>query len=427
MSNRGQVKPLRICFVVAVPFTANAFLSAHILALARKYSVSIALNGTAQDLRPELRQTPIHRFCIVRKIAPFHDFIALISLWILFRREHFDLTHSMTPKAGLLASVAGYLAGVPLRIHWFTGQVWATKKGLFLLLLKNIDRLTTRLATHILVDSPSQLRFLRSERVLPRGKGNVLGIGSVSGVDLKRFRPNPSVRKKIRKRMGLAKNTVAFLFVGRLNRDKGIPELYEAFQTVRNKIPNAQLILVGPKEENIPLPAGQMGFDTGVVHVGPSSRPEDFMAAADVFVLPSHREGFGSTVIEANACGIPVVASRIYGLMDAVVHGKTGLLVTCGDAGELSQAMEKLGKDRKLRVRMGRAAQRRVKARFDQKEISGTLLQFYRKIASIQKAETRKSAPADREGSGQTGSKSTHASDCSENRAATSWERGLGR
>jgi len=183
--------------------------------------------------------------------------------------------------------------------------------------------------------------------------------------------------------MGLAKDAVVFLFVGRLNRDKGIPELYEAFQTVRNKIPNAQLVLVGPKEENIPLPAGLMGTNTGVVHAGPSSRPEDFMATADVLVLPSHREGFGSTVIEANACGIPVVASRIYGLTDAVVHGQTGLLVTCGDVGELSQAMEKLGKDRKLRVRLGRAAQRRVKARFDQKEISGALLQFYRKIASI--------------------------------------------
>jgi len=364
--------------------TVQAFLREHLKALSRTAKVTVVADGTkGRFLKPIGAEIGFHPASIRRAIDPWHDLSAFFTLVLFFRSHQFDLVHSYTPKAGLLAMSAAFFSGIPRRVHTFTGQVWATKKGLFRLLLKNIDRLTARLATHILVDSPTQMRFLQSERVFSRGKGNVLGAGSVSGVDLKRFRPNPSVRKKIRQKMGLAKDAVVFLFVGRLNRDKGIPELYEAFQTVRNKIPNAQLVLVGPKEENIPLPAGLMGTNTGVVHAGPSSRPEDFMATADVLVLPSHREGFGSTVIEANACGIPVVASRIYGLTDAVVHGQTGLLVTCGDAGELSQAMEKLGKDRKLRVRLGRAAQRRVKARFDQKEISGALLQFYRKIASI--------------------------------------------
>ena len=117
--------------------------------------------------------------------------------------------------------------------------------------------------------------------------------------------------------------------------------------------------------------------------VGHTSSPDLYLAASDIFVLPSHREGFGSSVIEAGACGIPAVASRIYGLTDAVVHGRTGLLVTRGDVGELARAMERLGKDRKLRLRMGRAAQRRVKVRFDQKKITEALLQFYGKILPL--------------------------------------------
>ena len=278
---------------------------------------------------------------------------------------------------------AAFFSGVPTRVHTFTGQVWATKKGLFRIFLKSLDRITARMATHILVDSPSQIRFLHSEGVLRQEIGNVLGSGSVSGVDLKRFRPNATVRKKIRKALGLTKDAVAFLFVGRLNRDKGIPELYEAFMALRTRMPAAWLVLVGPKEESIPFSPGLTGVDSGVVYVGPSSRPEDFMAAADVLVLPSHREGFGSTVIEAGACGIPAVASRIYGLTDAVVHGRTGLLVTRGDVGELALAMERLGNNRKLRLRMGREAKRRAKVRFDQKKITEALLQFYRKILPL--------------------------------------------
>ena len=370
--------------IVASPVTVQAFLLGHLKALKRVAKVTVVADSpNGKFLKTLGSGIGFQQISIRRAINPWWDISALVALLFFFYTEKFNLVHSYTPKAGLLAMTAAFFSGVPTRVHTFTGQVWATKKGLFRLFLKSLDRITARMATHILVDSPSQMRFLHSEGVLRQEIGNVLGSGSVSGVDLKRFRPNAIVRKKIRKQLGLTKDAVAFLFVGRLNRDKGIPELYEAFLTLRTRMPAAWLVLVGPKEESIPFSPGLTGVDSGVVYVGPSSRPEDFMAAADVLVLPSHREGFGSTVIEAGACGIPAVASRIYGLTDAVVHGHTGLLVTRGDVGELARAMEKLGNNRKLRLRMGRVAQRRVKVRFDQKKITEALLQFYRKILPL--------------------------------------------
>jgi glycosyltransferase involved in cell wall biosynthesis len=176
---------------------------------------------------------------------------------------------------------------------------------------------------------------------------------------------------------------MVFVYVGRLKRDKGIPELLAAFEEIAKTNSSMWLLLVGPDEENLGSLIQASPAITKTIMVGHTSSPELYLAASDVIVLPSHREGFGSSVIEAGACGIPAVASRIYGLTDAVVDGRTGLLVTRGDVGELARAMERLGKDRKLRLRMGRVAQRRAKVLFDQKKITEALLQFYRKILPL--------------------------------------------
>jgi glycosyltransferase involved in cell wall biosynthesis len=366
--------------VVSSPLTVQAFLQSHLRALAKVAQVTVVADSSdGRFLLPVSRALKFQRIPIRRAIDPVMDLVSLASLAGFFRAERFDLVHSYTPKAGLLAMVAAFFCGVPSRVHTFTGQVWATRKGFARWLLKTLDRLTALLATHILVDSPSQLRFLRSEGVLRPRQGNVLGAGSVSGVDLRRFRPDLALRKKIRAALGFSKDTVAFLYLGRLNRDKGIPELYQAFEQIRSEIPNASLLMVGPEEEKIPLPKSLAVPDRAVIHAGPTNRPEKFMAAADVFVLPSHREGFGSTVIEAAACGVPAVASRIYGLTDAVVHGHTGLLVKKGDPADLGRALTKLGRDPRLRQRLGSAARLRAARRFDQKLSTRELLLFYRK------------------------------------------------
>ena len=125
--------------------------------------------------------------------------------------------------------VAAWLTRIPARTHWFTGQVWATRQGWFRQLLKSIDRFIALLTNAPLVDSPSQLAFLRTQGVLSATQGTVLASGSVCGVDCERFRPQPDRRREIRQRLELPETAIVALYVGRMNRDKGVPDLVSAF------------------------------------------------------------------------------------------------------------------------------------------------------------------------------------------------------
>ena len=372
--------------MVAVPFTANAFLSQHILALASKYRVAIALNGGVQDLRPELRQTEIHRFCIVREIAPLCDLIALISLWNLFRRERFDIIHSMSPKAGLLATVAGFLAGVPVRIHWFTGQVWATRRGLMRFLLKTIDQITSRCATHLLSDSHSQARFLVAEKVISADAIQVLAGGSTCGVDILRFHPDLETRNRIRAGYGISDEATVALFVGRMQPEKGIRELCAAFLATAKSCPNLHLMLVGPDEAGMEkYIRAALAEESKKLHwVGLTNKPEEYMAASDFLVLPSYREGFGSVVVEAAGCGIPSIGTEIYGLSDAIIDGETGSLIPVGNAKALEAAILRLSVDVVKRKKMGDSALTRVLRYFRQDILVEALLKYYERILARQ-------------------------------------------
>lgn len=369
------MKP-RLCYVVSSELTVKAFLLEHIRAAVAHYEVSVVANtadtGALRALGVPVEVTPV---AIVRPIAPLADLAALWALWRLFRRARFDLVHSVTPKAGLLAALAGALAGVPVRLHTFTGQVWATRAGFGRWLLKRIDALTAAACTHVLADSGSQRDFLVAQGVAAPGRIAVLAQGSVNGVDAARFRPDADARARIRAEWGVAPGAVVFLYLGRLTEDKGLLDLARAFA----EVPEAILALVGPDEEGLTeriraacgAQAGRLRF------VGYTGEPQAYMAAADAFVLPSYREGFGSTVIEAAACGLPAIATRIYGLTDAVVDGATGFLVPPRDPGALAQRMRELAGDSGLRQRLGTVARERALRDFSQAVLTQTTLAYY--------------------------------------------------
>lgn len=377
----------KVCFVTAVPMTLRAFMRNHLLVLSERYDTSAIADFKVEDLTdewlPGVRLVPIR---IARAISPTADLWALWTLFRYFRSGHFDTVHSVTPKAGLLAMTAARLAGVPHRIHCFTGQVWATRRGLGRTLLKGADRFIAANATHILTDSHSQRAFLESEGVLDKGLADVLGHGSISGVDIERFHPDEGARKKIRSELGVPQQACLLLFLGRLNRDKGILDLAQAFTRLASNHSDVWLVMVGPDEGDI---SAQLERSCGdamarVRRVGYTTTPEHYMAAADVFVLPSYREGFGSVVIEAAACGIPAVASRIYGLTDAVEEDVTGLLHPPGNIAALYDSLARLCGDHALRTRMGAMARERAARDFSMASVTAALLAYYEKILNLE-------------------------------------------
>ncbi len=369
-----------LVFVATTPFAVNAFLRTHLLALAETQEVTLCVNTTAYPLVDDLaRAVRVRHIDIARKIAPWQDLRALFQLLRCFREIRPATVHSLTPKAGLLAMLAGWLARVPWRFHTFTGQVWATRTGIGRSLLKGIDRLIALCAHRVFADSASQCRFLEEEGVVRRDGVTVLGQGSVAGVDLARFRPDPVARAAIRAETGVDDAVPIFLFVGRLVRDKGVFDLVEAFAALNALHGQWELWMVGPDEDGLQTTLQAEGKRLGgrIRWFGPTPTPERYMAAADVFVLPSYREGFGSVIIEAAACGIPSIAYRIDGVIDAIVDGRTGLFVDKGDIQGLTDAMNRLGAESSTRKTLGEAAHLRASSEFSSASVSKAWLDFY--------------------------------------------------
>jgi glycosyltransferase involved in cell wall biosynthesis len=374
----------KICFVVSTVLTAKAFLRDHIECLAADYDIYLVGYFKPDDEKflKELKLTGFYNIEINRKISLIKDFKSVIELMKFLKRGNFWAVHSVTPKAGLIASLAGKLANIPYRIHIFTGQVWHTKTGILRILLQMLDKIIASLNTHNLVDGQSQRQFLLEKGILKSENSLVLGKGSISGVNISRFQSKPELRISIRQELNISKKVV-FGFLGRLNKDKGIIELYEAFNNLATFNSNAHLLIIGGDEENmLLLLPNYTNIQEGInfTNIGFTNKPEQIMQAVDVFCLPSYREGFGTSVLEAACMGIPAICSDTYGLKDAMIDGVTGLRHKVRDSFDLYLKMTKLAENIELRKILGKNACQNVLENFSSEIIINEWLKFYHSL-----------------------------------------------
>lgn len=375
----------KIAFVVAIPMTARAFLMDHIAYLQKEYEVHLVANFPTENEKTEFVELGItcHSAPIQRSINIGSDLKGVCALRKLFQQENFLCVHSVTPKAGLLTALAGWLAHVPHRVHIFTGQVWATRKGGMRTLLKSIDKIIATLDTKILVDGEGQRQYLIREGVLKETNSMVPAEGSIAGIKLDRYVVSEDIRQEERKKLGFTDDDVVYIFLGRLNHDKGIGEIYEAFNTLIAEKPNARLLFYGMDEE---------GYDEKATHYpnikkgknyffpGLTNTPFKALQAGDVFVLPTWREGFGVSVLEAQALGLPVITSDAYGVVDASVEGVTGLRCKVNDPAGLYQAMRLYYEDANMRKAHGKAGRERVVKHFNNEVVSQAWLDIYKQM-----------------------------------------------
>jgi glycosyltransferase involved in cell wall biosynthesis len=367
-----------IYIVATVEFAINAFLKQHLSLLSKRFNITVVVNTSDPSfLKKQGINVNVIPLDIKRNINIFSDLRALSSLFYLFLKNRPVSVQSITPKAGLLAMAAGYMARVPFKVHTFTGQVWVTKGGVFRYILKKLDTMIAFFSDYAIVDSPSQSQFLVEEKVLPLKKSIVFGSGSVSGVDLEKFKPCKKTYADVRSELSIPDDAFVFVYVGRLNAEKGLLELATAFSKIHDD--KAYLVVVGPDEGGYSQKIKNLSnMNLGRVRlIGFTSEPYRYLAASNALCLPSYREGFGSVIIEAAAMGVPAIASNIYGISDAVQNYKTGLLHSPKNSDQLLKCMEVFLSNPDLVAEYGAAAKKRAINEFDAKILTKYWLDFY--------------------------------------------------
>ncbi len=375
-----------ILHVVNISFVIPYFLGKQLNWFTEKGNKEFIVCSPAEELddfskRYAFKFKPIE---VLRKISIGKDLKAVAATYKYIKEVKVDVVTGHTPKGGLIAMLAAWLARVPIRIYFRHGLVYETSTGLKRSLLVNIDRLASRLATKIVCVSPSVARRSVEDGLNPADKQVVLSHGTCNGIDTERF-SNVSVnleqKKALKQSLGIKEGDFVIGFAGRLVRDKGIIELVRAYQEIRKEHQNVKLMLVGMLEIRDALPEDVVKTikeDKGIISTGyvGYATIEQYYALMDVYVLPSYREGFPTSVLEASSMEIPVITTRVTGCCDSIIDGETGYFVG-HDAKELENAIMKLYNDNTLRVKMGKTGRQMVIDNFEQEVVWKEIEKLY--------------------------------------------------
>lgn len=371
-----------------VPQSLDVFCKGMLKELSEKYEV-IALSSPGEPLDRVREREGVRTISVPmeRHISLMKDLKALLAMIKTLRKERPYMIHSMTPKAGLLCMAAGKLTGVPVRIHTFTGLVWPTSTGLKRKILMLTDKLTCACATNIIPEGEGVKNDLIAGRITKKPL-KVLGYGNVMGVDMAHFSRRLELLKLVEEKNLRDASKFTFLFVGRIVQDKGINELVSAFDRLKKEYENIRLILVGPYEDGLdPIAeiSREIIANNPAIEAVGKKMEDDLLAyycVADCFVMPSYREGFPNTVLEAGAMGLPSIVTDINGSREIIVQGENGVIVPSKDADALFHAMKAMIDDSEDRQRMAANSRRMVAERFEQSFVRKCLYDYYDEVLS---------------------------------------------
>ena len=365
---------MKICQLCAVDFTLYHFLLPLMRGLRKEGHEVVAMCADGALIEEVRREGfRVETVPLVRGYDPRDHWRAFRRLVRAFRAERFDLVHVHTPVAALIGRFAAAATGVPRVVYtahgfYFHERMPAWKRGAFIALEWLGGRFTDVLFTQAAEDAEAARRLL-----LCRG-GIIEAIGN--GADPKRFYPaadDDPARRALRASLGVDDATPVIAMIGRLVAEKGYPELFAAMREI-----DATLWVIGERLASdhaaaIDAMIADIERDSVLSRrirlLGYRGDVADLLRAADIFTLPSHREGMPRSIVEAMLTALPVVATDIRGAREEVVDGETGLLVPAAAPRALAEALRRLVADAALRRRMGEAGLHRALASFVEDEI----------------------------------------------------------
>lgn len=366
---------VKICFLTTISATLKAFVMdfAKYLHETGEFEVYFICDNDedfAKSLPEYVHYIPVP----MKRGINLSSFKAIGKLRKIFKEYQFDIVQYSTPNAAYYGSIAAKQAKVPVRLYCQWGLAYVAFSGLKRALFKNIEKSVCRRSTWILPDSHGNLEFCQKEKLYTDKKSSVVWNGSASGVNLTKFDifRKEEWRKEIRARYNIPEDAFVYIFIGRITRDKGINELFAASRSILAEKPNAYVFMVGSNE--VQTGVDEEGYtwsqtEERVVYTGHTDEVEKFISASDVYILPSYREGFGSAIVEAEAMGVPVIVTDIPGPINAMLDGKTGLVVKKADAISLEQAMRRMIEDSPMREQMSKDAYSFAVEKFEQKQL----------------------------------------------------------
>lgn len=380
----------KICFVTTVSGTLSAFVLQLAEYLHTVGDIDITFisdndEAFAASLPRYIRYIPVP----MKRGISLGGIKAIVQLRKIFKREKFDMVQYSTPNAALYASIAAKMAKIPVRLYCQWGIVYVGFEGWKRKLFKAEEKLVCRLSTFIEPDSYGNLKFCRSEGLYPPEKSSVVHHGSASGVSLEKYevKKRNEFRAEIRKKWHIPDEAYVYGFVGRINRDKGMNELLAAAKERLAEQKDSYVMLIGAEEKTETLNAELLAWakkEERIVFCGRTNEVPKFMAAMDCYVMPSYREGFGLTVVEAGAMGLPVICTDIPGSTDAIHDGYNGLLVPKKDALALAEAMRALYRDRALGKKLGENGRRNVEENYDRQTLFRYILEDRNRLLGVE-------------------------------------------
>ncbi len=383
----------KICYITTVPITLNAFVleSAKYIHNHNDWDITFICDYDEEfekSLPDYIHYIPVKMERGI-SIGGIH---ACAQLWKIFNENKFDLIQYSTPNASLYASIAGWLARVPVRLYCQWGLAYVGFSGIKRKIFKSEEKFVCKLSTWIEPDSKGNLHFCHKEKIYPIKKGSVVHRGSASGVSLKKFDISQKelYRNEIREKYNIPKDAFVYGFIGRITGDKGINELLAATKSILKSHENIYVLMIGgiEKEESVHAKLYEWSKkNSHVIYCGTTTEPQKYVAAMDCYVMPSYREGFGLTVVEAGAMGVAVICTNIPGPTDAIHNGENGLIIEKKDIKELKNAILRLYSDPELAKKLGQRGYENVKENYEQTNLFKHILKD--REALLKKARRR--------------------------------------